>query len=166
MKFLIPAAVAAHALFLCQVANAQSSQAPMTDREKFLMEKTAALEARLAALEQRLAATAAPSTSSGTPATLVPSASLAPTAPSTGQSLAPTATPEMNSWLKDTSLNFYFDGYYSWNPNRPLGRVNLLRAYDVTANNFSINQTGAIIERAPDVAGGRRWGFRLSLIHI
>ena len=32
-----------------------------------------------------------------------------------------------NPWLKDTSVNFYFDGYYAWNTNRPLGRINLLR---------------------------------------
>ena len=44
MKFLIPAALAAHALFLCQVASAQNNQAPLADREKFLMEKTAELE--------------------------------------------------------------------------------------------------------------------------
>ena len=58
-----------------------------------------------------------------------------------------------------------FDGYYSWNANRPIGRVNLLRAYDVTSNNFSLNQANLIVERAPDVEKGRRVGLRLDLMY-
>jgi hypothetical protein len=46
-----------------------------------------------------------------------------------------------------------------------LGRINLLRAYDVTANSFSINHTGLIVERAADAAAGKRWGYRLDLMH-
>jgi len=56
--------------------------------------------------------------------------------------------------LPGTKLNFYFDGYYGWNFNRPVGRVNLLRANDVLSNNFTLNQVGLIFERAPDVAAG------------
>jgi hypothetical protein len=59
----------------------------------------------------------------------------------------------------------FFDGYDLWNTNRPIGRVNLLRADDVTANNFSINQTGLVVEKTPNVDAGRRWGYRLDLMY-
>src|SRR5262249_53437463 len=40
-------------------------------------------------------------------------------------------------------------------------RVNLLRAYDVTSNNFTVSQANAIVESAPDLDAGRRFGARL-----
>jgi len=134
-----------------------------TDSERVLLEKITALEARLAALEKRLDVTpsAAPPAPAGPPAItrvdVTPSDT--PLAPA-GQ---PAITPESTSWGKDTTANFYFDGYYAWNTNRPLGRINLLRAYDVTANNLSINQTGMVVERAP--TDSRRWGYRLDLMY-
>jgi len=66
-------------------------------------------------------------------------------------------------FLHDTTLNFTFDGYYAYNFNRPVGRVNLLRAYDVSSNSFSINQATVILEQAPDTSKGRRFGARLDL---
>lgn len=66
-------------------------------------------------------------------------------------------------YLKGTTVNLTVDGYYAYNFNHPIGRINLLRAYDVSSNSFSLNQTGVIIERAPDVAAGRRFGARLDL---
>jgi len=44
-----------------------------------------------------------------------------------------------------------FDGYYAWNTNRPVGRINLLRAYDVSSNSFSLNQANVIVEPRPQV---------------
>jgi hypothetical protein len=140
MKFLIYAAFAAAAF--AAPALAQSSTAT-EEREKLLLQKISSLEERLAALEARL----------------MPAAKSAPAVP------APTANVEAPpDPLPNATVNFYFDGYYAWNANRPVGRVNLLRAYDVTANNFSINQTGMIVERAVDPAAGRRWGYRLDLM--
>ena len=43
------------------------------------------------------------------------------------------------------------DGYYGYNFNDPYDRVNLLRAYDVLSNSFSLNQADVVFERAPDV---------------
>lgn len=63
------------------------------------------------------------------------------------------------------TANVTFDGFYGYNFNRPVGRVNLLRAYDVTANNFAINQTGVVIERSVDPKAGRRLGLRLDFMH-
>src|SRR6185369_1184388 len=76
----------------------------------------------------------------------------------------PVAPDPSLDWLRDTTINASFDGYYLWNFDRPVGRVNLLRAYDVTANNFSVNQAGLILEKAPKVDAGRRWGYRLDLM--
>jgi len=38
-----------------------------------------------------------------------------------------------------------------------------LRAYDVLSNAFSLNQAGLVIENAPDLAKGKRYGARLDL---
>ena len=66
-------------------------------------------------------------------------------------------------FFRGTTFNLTVDGYYGYNFNRPVGGVNLLRAYDVTGNSFSLNQATLVIERAPDVEAGRRFGARLDL---
>jgi hypothetical protein len=67
------------------------------------------------------------------------------------------------AFLRDTTINLGLDGYYAYNFNSPVGRVNLLRAYDVLSNNISLNQASVIFERAPGVSHGRRFGARLDL---
>jgi len=74
-----------------------------------------------------------------------------------------TAPPTQSNFLSGTSVNFLFDGYYGYNLNDPIGRTNLLRAYDVSSNAFSLNQADVVIENAPDPANGKRWGLRLDL---
>jgi hypothetical protein len=66
-------------------------------------------------------------------------------------------------FLRDTTINLGLDSYYAYNFNQPVGRVNLLRAYDVLSNNFSLNQASVIFDHPPEVAAGRRWGGRLDL---
>jgi hypothetical protein len=66
-------------------------------------------------------------------------------------------------FLRDTTINIGIDGYYEYNFNAPVGRVNLLRAYDVLSNSFSLNQASVIFDHPPDVAAGRRFGGRLDL---
>ena len=66
-------------------------------------------------------------------------------------------------YLKGNTVNFTFDGYYGYNFNAPVGRVNLLRAYDVLSNTFSVNQADVIFEHPTDVANGHRFGMRLDL---
>lgn len=78
---------------------------------------------------------------------------------------APVPMQQLPDWLREMTVNVGFDGYYLWNVNRPLGRVNLLRAYDVFANSFSINQSNVILEKAPNVAAGKRWGLRIDLMY-
>jgi Putative beta-barrel porin-2, OmpL-like. bbp2 len=64
-------------------------------------------------------------------------------------------------YIHDLKFGMALDTYYGYNFNRPIGRVNLLRAYDVTSNNFSLNQANFIVETAPDLDAGRRFGGRL-----
>jgi Putative beta-barrel porin-2, OmpL-like. bbp2 len=71
---------------------------------------------------------------------------------------------ETLDFWRDTTVNVTVDGYYGYNFNRPLGGINLLRAYDVQSNSFSLNQAGVIFEHAPKVEEGRRFGGRLDLI--
>ena len=66
-------------------------------------------------------------------------------------------------FLRDTTINLGIDTYYAYNFNHPVGRVNLLRAYDVLSNEISLNQASVIFEHAPDLSAGRRWGARLDL---
>ena len=44
------------------------------------------------------------------------------------------------TFLRDTTINLGLDTYYAYNFNQPVGRVNLLRGYDVLSNEFSLNQ--------------------------
>jgi len=85
-----------------------------------------------------------------------------PPAQATAAIAAPPA-PAPSSPLAGTTVNLLLDTYYEYNFNRPLGRVNLLRAYDVSSNSFSLNQAALVLENAPDVAAGKRWGARVDL---
>jgi hypothetical protein len=82
-------------------------------------------------------------------------------------SQAPAGTPPQPraefDFLRGTTVNFAFDGYYAYNFNDPIGRVNLLRAFDVSSNAFSLNQADIVLENAPDVANGKRIGARVDL---
>jgi hypothetical protein len=118
------------------------------------------MDKRIAALEAALSRSAAPAAS-------------VLGAAATGSAATPPAAANVQTeegakrgilGLPGTTLNFYLDGSYGWNFNRPVGRVNLLRANDVMSNNFNVNQVGLILERAPDVAAGRRYGGRMDLM--
>jgi hypothetical protein len=76
--------------------------------------------------------------------------------------VAPVAT-AAPSLLENTTINVAFDGYYGFNFNSPIGRANLLRAYDVSSNSFSLNQANIVIENAADPAAGKHFGARLDL---
>jgi hypothetical protein len=74
----------------------------------------------------------------------------------------PAAATVPDSW-HGTTFNFLFDAYYGVNSNNPIGRVNLLRAYDVSSNAVSLNQADVVIENAPDPDNGKRYGARVDL---
>jgi hypothetical protein len=75
------------------------------------------------------------------------------------------SVPTEPSPIEGVTFGVGVDGYYAWNVNRPLGRINLLRAYDVSSDSFSLNQATLIVERAPDLEKGRRLGLRLDLMY-
>jgi len=66
-------------------------------------------------------------------------------------------------FLRRTDIEVGVDTYYGFNFNYPIGRVNLLRAYDVSSNAFSLNQANIILKQDPNPTAGRRFGARLDL---
>jgi hypothetical protein len=136
--------------------NAEESPAALTHRLNELAALVLKLQARVDELEAR---------SPGATPAAVP-ATVATPAPQTAVSqLAPTLPPTRpgSSLLGGTTVNFTFDGYYGYNFNKPIGRVNLLRAYDVTSNAFSLNQAAVVLENAADPAHGKPFGLRLDM---
>ena len=73
---------------------------------------------------------------------------------------APKVTADL---LRGMTINAMLDTYYEYNFNSPVGRVNYLRAYDVSSNSFSLNQADLVVESAADPAAGKRLGMRLDL---
>lgn len=146
-----------------------------------LRSELARISARLDALEHpgSPAATAAPLTAAAPPIPSVPSPEPAPTSvvsasaartsapaqPTSSTVTAPLETADRQTldFFHGTTLNFGLDGYYEYNFNQPVGRVNLLRAYDVSSNSFSISQASIMIERLPVAAEGQRFGGRIDL---
>lgn len=148
-------------------------------RELMLLERVEQLERRLAEVEARGGTNSSVTT---LPATI---ATATPTTPDSQNNSNPqnqnqvpdntgrvgAADPRQVSdddhgvldFFKRTTVNLTVDGYYGYNFNRPVGGINLLRAYDVQSNSFSLNQAGLIVERAPDVEAGQRFGLRLDL---
>jgi hypothetical protein len=84
-------------------------------------------------------------------------------APASSPAASSSAAPDGKGLLGGTTVNVLVDGYYGYNFNEPIGRVNLLRAYDVSSNAFSINQAGLVLENAADPANGKRFGLRVDL---
>jgi hypothetical protein len=147
--------------------GAASTPLDMNPRERALIERIEQLERRLAALEPRLTNNRENQTSADSSPAVRQTIESGVPAQAAGESIM---TGQVNAedravidFFRDTTINLMIDGYYGYNFNRPVGRVNLLRAYDVTSNSFSLNQAAVIIERAPSVEAGRRFGLRLDL---
>jgi len=125
-------------------AHAQTVEASQPTRQQIL-ERLSALEAEIAQLKATLQGTAPPAS----PRTVDPPSS-------------PHASAGLDD-LRDLTFGASLDTYYGYNFNQPVGRVNLLRAYDVLSNNFTISQAGLVLEAAPRPDAGRRFGGRLDL---
>ena len=67
------------------------------------------------------------------------------------------------AFLRATTFNFGVDGYYAYNFNAPIGRMNQLRAYDLSSNSFSISQASIVVEHLPVAEPGKRFGGRIDL---
>ncbi len=146
-------------------APGHGQAAPLQQNSQALEERVTNLEHEVAELKAIVQRLQPPAT------TAVPSPILeerpAPKPVTEAQTLIqPAIQPEDRNtldFLHDTTINFALDSYYSYNFNHPVGRVNLLRAYDVLSNEFSLSQASVIVEHPPDVNAGRRWGGRLDL---
>ena len=136
---------------IAQVASSQS-----------LQERVSQLEAEVRELKMLVRQLQ----SSSPPPVADPSTADAQTAPDSATPkqalLAPDDTQTL-AFLRGTTINVALDTYYEYNFNHPVGRVNLLRAYDVLSSEFSLNQADLIVDHPPDLSAGRRWGGRLDL---
>lgn len=92
-----------------------------------------------------------------------PAGAPAQSQPTTEPSLGAALDKQTLDLLHDTTINLALDTYYEYNFNHPVGRVNLLRAYDVLSNEFSLNQADVVFDHPPDLGEGRRWGGRFDL---
>jgi hypothetical protein len=101
------------------------------------------------------------SISSSGVAETVPAAGATTQAPTTQN--APVASVLPTQLPGGATLNYAFDGYYDYDFDHPIGRVQYLRAFDVLSNAFSINQADVVFALDPDVAAGRRYGVRMDL---
>ncbi len=164
---------------LAQVIPAAPLSDDAADTRRQLAELTSLvhqLQARVTDLEGRLNArdnSGAVATAAADPApapTTAPAIQNAPPAPppATNSAADPQAAPAQppvtdTSILRGTTVNFLFDTYYGYNFNNPIGRANLLRAFDVSSNAFSLSQADLVLENAPDPANGKRFGLRVDL---
>lgn len=76
---------------------------------------------------------------------------------------APATVQEPPEPFAGVRLGVALEGFYQYNWNRPYDRVNLLRAYDTRANVFGLQQAAIVLESAPKVDEGRRFGARVDL---
>src|SRR5262245_16274439 len=116
-------------LLLCcaSLLMAQTDPSPLTERERALLDRIERLEKRVAALEGKPTTAPEPSRTSvlGGAAS---GAAAAVAAPPPGTTPAEEQRSPILGFVPGTTLNFYFDGFYGYNFNRPAGRVNLVRA--------------------------------------
>jgi hypothetical protein len=85
-----------------------------------------------------------------------------PGAPSGETEPAPQAPQAPNPWA-NIKFGGTLEGYYEYNWNRPPDRSLVLHAYDTRANTFGIQQVAVVLDAAPDVGAGRRYGLRADL---
>ena len=142
-------------LLLPWSAWAQESNEELTRQVTELRALVLKLQARLDDVEARQKP-AAPVTQTVAESVAVPAVA-APTETQTAQAGSG------KNFLHGTTLNLLFDGYYGYNFNRPIGRDSLLRAYDVSSNSFTVSQGAVVLENAPDLANGKRFGARVDL---
>jgi Putative beta-barrel porin-2, OmpL-like. bbp2 len=153
-------------LLLCLLATsslAQDTTPNSSDEIQQLKSMVQQLQARVTQLEKQQG-----SAGSATPADAAsPSSSAVASDPTPAQTAQPqTVAAEDRSildFLRDSTINVGVDTYYAYNFNAPIGRVNVLRAYDVLSNEFSLNQASLIFDHPADVEAGRRWGGRVDL---
>lgn len=145
-------------------AQAPAESQPSSDAEELreLREAVRELRAEVAELKKEIKQ-GQPVTPSEAPP-VVAAAAIQQDPPTATSQTAETQTQGLGlDFLRAATIEAGMDGYYGFNFNSPIGRVNLLRAYDVSSNAFSLNQANFIIKEDPNMSAGRRWGARVDL---
>jgi hypothetical protein len=159
MKELVSSMLLASAAALSgQTAIPTSGGPAQSDHEVELHNLRTQLQAISNRLEQLEAETNSPSAPAPPPSSTTQIAP--PAAKTETASINATDLPSL-SFFRGTTLSFGIDGYYGYNFNAPVGRVNLLRAYDVTSNSFNLNQVNLVVEHLPTPES--RFGGRIDL---
>jgi hypothetical protein len=91
------------------------------------------------------------------------SVAVMPQSDSTTPEQQATPPPAPPSPWRHVTFGATFEGYYEYNGNRPPDRIIALRAYDTRSNTFGIQQAAFVVDAAPDIEAGRRYGLRLDL---
>ena len=149
-------------LMMLGVAAVLSAQTPAVASSNARDQEIRELHRELALIADRLARLEGqqPAIGSSAESTNATPASVQPAAADTTPTLTAADLPAL-SFFRGTTINFGVDGYYGYNFNAPVGRVNLLRAYDVTSNSFSLNQVNVVVEHLPSTES--RFGGRVDL---
>src|SRR5215472_14501689 len=165
-----PDAVYALTVALCAtLAVGQQTASKTIDSSENLQNRVQQLESEVSQLKQIVRqlqqGAAAQDSGNSSPARVVdvPAPVASHSVPAQSASVVTADDRKILDFLKNTTINVGVDTYYGYNFNNPVGRVNLLRAYDVLSNEFSLNQASLIFEHAANVSEGRRWGGRLDL---
>ncbi|MBS0393407.1 MAG: outer membrane beta-barrel protein [Proteobacteria bacterium] len=151
-------------LVICAVLNgapaaAEPSDSALTPSAEARVEALTREVAELRALVTSLTARLDSALQTGGQSATAAASTSAPATESLAAAVTATSTAS-NPWQAFT-VNAALDGYFEYNSNHPSERVNVLRAYDVSSDSFSLNQADLVIESAPDLSAGRRVGLRL-----
>lgn len=157
----------------CMCATSLHAQTTGTDQHGSAANGAEALEARIGKLEaevselraivKQLQAGSNGSMPASAPAAPSPAVSRENGVASERQNFLQDEDRKSLDFLRDTTINLSLDTYYAYNFNSPVGRVNVLRAYDVLSNEISLNQASVVLDHPADADAGRRWGARLDL---
>jgi hypothetical protein len=156
-------------LFACIAYSQTAPQQPLTPQQRDVLllqlhQQLDDIAARLKALEAQPVAPASDSTSSSvSTAASAAAAPAPPPAAPTAEEAAAAQDKDTLSFFRGTTINFGVDGYYAYNFNKPIGRANQLRAYDLSSNSFSLNQASIMVEHLPVAEAGKRFGGRIDL---
>jgi len=124
----------------------------MTERVQQLEKELADLKGEIAAMKAGSASAAAPAAAAAVPQ----SNAVAPAAPAD----APKTT--LASLLGPTSFSGFVDVYYGQNFNNPATRLNSLRFFDGSTNQFGLNMIELIVDKQPDPSNSRT-GYHIAL---
>lgn len=151
-------------LFADDASSVHSSG--LTERETMLLQRIADLEQRLNEVESKISDTRI------TPALFSNSVTSDKQEESTSgisenasfdTGAEDTESAGISDFFNKATINATLDGYYEYNFNKPVARLNLLRAYDVLSNSFSLNQAAVVIDRQPDAGKTNTFGLRVDL---